>query len=358
MAYQPMLRPDPSEGRSSELPDPHESKKDDPSAGLYLACLARTLAAHGGGTSSADLALELVLNGIVEQACVATTATGAAIALLCGGEMVCRATSGTNAPDLGMRLDMRYGLSSACVRTRQVQRCRDAETDVRVDSAASRTLEARSVLVVPVLDGEELIGVLETFSPRVNAFSERDVQALQALSRRIVHTVRRAAERISPDPTAESSFASTSPVEGIVPKLLAETQATAPEAKSPPRDHRSTLLKTIVLALALLLGWTVGRVGGWEQAKGGASGTSSTPKPRIAQPMVFDTLLTQIGVASPPDQAMPKDTGDPRVWVDFHKGLYYCSGDRHYGKTKDGQFTTLHFARISQYQPASPLPCQ
>jgi hypothetical protein len=101
MAYQPLLRPDPSEERSSELPDPHESKKDDPSAGLYLACLARTLAAHGGGTSSADLALELVLNGIVEQACVATTATGAAIALLCGGEMVCRATSGTNAPDLG-----------------------------------------------------------------------------------------------------------------------------------------------------------------------------------------------------------------------------------------------------------------
>jgi hypothetical protein len=68
MAYQPMLRPDPFEERSSELPDPHESKKDDPSAVLYLACLARTLAAHGGGTSSADLALELVLNGIVEQA--------------------------------------------------------------------------------------------------------------------------------------------------------------------------------------------------------------------------------------------------------------------------------------------------
>ena len=52
------------------------------------------------------------------------------------------------------------------------------------------------------------------------------------------------------------------------------------------------------------------------------------------------------------------DTGDPRVWVDFRKGLYYCSSDRHYGKTKDGQFTTLHDSRISRYQPASPIACQ
>jgi TonB family protein len=52
------------------------------------------------------------------------------------------------------------------------------------------------------------------------------------------------------------------------------------------------------------------------------------------------------------------DTGDPQVWVDFHKGLYYCSGDRHYGKTKEGQFTTLNDASISQYQPASPIACQ
>ena len=52
------------------------------------------------------------------------------------------------------------------------------------------------------------------------------------------------------------------------------------------------------------------------------------------------------------------DSGDPQVWVDFRKGLYYCSSDRHYGKTKEGQFTTLHDARISPYQPASPIACQ
>src|SRR2546430_8945880 len=63
---------------------------------LHLAELAATLASHGGGTHSADLALDLMLNEIVEQARLATTATGAAIALVRGDEMVCRATTGAN----------------------------------------------------------------------------------------------------------------------------------------------------------------------------------------------------------------------------------------------------------------------
>ena len=358
MAYQPMLRLDLSAQRGPEPPDPFEPEKGALDAGLYLAYLAKTLAVRGGGTSSFDLALDLVLNEIVEEACLATTATGAAIALLRGEAMVCRATSGTTAPDLGARLDMRSGLSGACVGSWQVQRCSDTETDSRVDSTVSRTLGVRSVLVVPVLDGGGLVGVFEIFSPQVNAFSERDVQTLQALSRRIVHTVRRAAERISPAPVAESSFAFAAPDEDVPPNPPAEIPATAPLEKPPARDRWTTLLNAIVIALALLLGWMVGRVG-WRHGTGGATAIPArATKPQTAPPTALDNLLTEIGVASPPNQVTPKDSSDPQVWVDIRKGLYYCSNDRHYGKTKDGQFTTLHDARISQYQPASAVPCR
>ena len=358
MVYQPMLRLDPSEQRGPKPPDPREPENGDLHSGLYLAYLAKTLAVRGGGASSFDLALDLVLNEIVQQACLATTATGAAIALLRGEEMVCRATSGINAPDLGARLNTRSGLSGACVGSWQVQRCSDTETDSRVDSAVSRTLGVRSVLVVPVLDAAELIGVFEIFSPQVNAFSEREVQTLQALSRRIVHTVRRAAERISPDPATESSFASAAPDEDAPPNPPAEIPAAAPLAKSPARDQWTYLLNAIVIALALLLGWMVGRVG-WRHPTGGAIAIATrAAKPQTAQPTALDTLMTEMGVASPPNQVKPKDSGEPQVWVDFRKGLYYCSSDRHYGKTTDGQFTSLHDARISQYQPASAVPCR
>src|SRR5256885_1374249 len=210
MAHQPTLLPDPSEpsGRTEEPTGSTASPSEwvDEGSALHLAELTATLASHGGGTHSADLALDLLLNEIVEQARLATTATGAAIALLRDDEMVCRATTGANAPGLGDRLSTRSGLSGACVQTRRVQRCDDIEIDPRVDAASWRGLEVRSILMVPVLDREEVAGVFQIFSPRSNAFGDRDIQTLQALSRRIVDNIRRAAEvLVAPASTTSSS---------------------------------------------------------------------------------------------------------------------------------------------------------
>lgn len=147
--------------------------------------LTSALAASGGGDASEDLALDLVLNQIVEQACLATGATGAAIALTRDGEMVCRATTGRTAPDLGVRLD-NAGFSAECLRIGTLQRCDDTETDPRVDAGACRLLGVRSILVVPLWYWGEFMGIFEIFSPRPNAFGERDEQTLQALAYRIV----------------------------------------------------------------------------------------------------------------------------------------------------------------------------
>ena len=76
-----------------------------------LAQLAAVFSAHGGGVSpelSKNLALEIVLNEIVVQACLSTGATGAAIALERDGEMVCRASNGETAPALGLAAGLRF----------------------------------------------------------------------------------------------------------------------------------------------------------------------------------------------------------------------------------------------------------
>src|SRR5882672_8905600 len=158
--------------------------------------LTSALVASGGGASSQDLALDLVLNQIVEQACLATGATGAAIALTRDGEMVCRATTGKNAPDLGVRLD-NAGFSAECLRVGTLQRCDDTETDPRVDSLACRLLGVRSILVVPLWYWGEFVGIFEIFSPRPNAFGERDEQTLQALAYRIVRHTKTAGGQIT-----------------------------------------------------------------------------------------------------------------------------------------------------------------
>ena len=166
----------------------------DPSFEADFAALAARFAAQSGGGLSAelssDLALEIVLNEIVEQACLATGATGAAIVLRrdseSGREMVCRASTGATAPELGARLQGASGLSGECVRTHRTQRCDDVLADERVDLEASARLGVRSVMVMPLLRGEELVGVFELFSSLPGAFGERDERTLEALARRIL----------------------------------------------------------------------------------------------------------------------------------------------------------------------------
>jgi TonB family protein len=221
------------------------------------------LASHGGGALSADLALDLLLNEVVEQACVATTATGAAIALARDHEMVCRATTGVNAPGLGVRLNMRSGLSGACFRSREAQRCDDTESDPRVNAVACRELDVRSILVVPVLHDEELLGVFEIFSTQTAAFGERDIRILQGLSQRIVENIRNAEARPAPPVEIKSL---PSPLRAAEPRAEFASPGILFGGPEPPntrivrRNHWTGVLITVVVTLALLLGWMVGRV--------------------------------------------------------------------------------------------------
>ncbi len=119
---------------------------------LRLSDLTHILEQHVQAGFPPDLALDLVLNELVVRAADATHATAAALALARGDEMVCRAATGPHAPDLGIPINTRDGLSGACLRTRLPQLCDDAESDPRVDPVASRHLGIRSMLIVPVFE--------------------------------------------------------------------------------------------------------------------------------------------------------------------------------------------------------------
>ena len=68
----------------------------------------------------AEIDLEPAISVIAERAQALTGATGAAIALRKGNEIVCRARTGRTAPDLGVRLQTDSGISADCVRTGEV----------------------------------------------------------------------------------------------------------------------------------------------------------------------------------------------------------------------------------------------
>lgn len=213
--------------------------------------IASTLSVAGGGDSSTDLALDIVLHEIAEQARLSIGATGVAIALTRAGELVCRATTG-GAPDLGLRLDPYSGLSGLCLRTKTVQHCEDTEMDSRVDSAACRNLRVRSILVAPIVTKNgEAIGLLEAFSANPNHFMERDAETLMSFCGRIVHTIDSAQE------AASSALRIAAGTEDTPSK----THLLIPDAGTPRArltDRWTVLLTAAVIAVALFLGWMVG----------------------------------------------------------------------------------------------------
>lgn len=150
-----------------------------------------------GGRSLAEMAqrdLDSALQLLADRAQFITGASGAAIALRRSGmnDMQCRASAGSNAPELGALLSTEFGLSGESVRTKRALRCDDAERDARVNREVCRHLGIASVVVMPVVHDDEVMGVFELFSGRANAFGERDISAVKRLSEMVETAVRMA----------------------------------------------------------------------------------------------------------------------------------------------------------------------
>jgi TonB family protein len=250
-----------------------------------VAEIARQLAAHGGGAASLDLAFDLVFHEVVEEARDATGATGAAIALLRDDEMICRATTGDNAPDLGVRVETSSGLAGECVRTGVTQHSEDTEGDPRVNAEACRKLGVRSMLIVPVMDAGTVCGILQVFSPLPNKFGVREVEALQILASRVAES-RKALDGVSPNASVdrnEDSPASAPRMESAVDEgVIAEDGG--PVTTS--REIWSAALVLLVIAAAVALGLVIG----WH---GGIKGQQSRPQATLPATVIASAKASE-----------------------------------------------------------------
>ncbi len=136
-----------------------------------------------GNRALEEAELDSALQLLVERAQYITGATGTALALPQGEEMVCRASAGASAPAVGARLQVRSGLTGESISRRQLLRCDNAETDARVNLEACRALGIASIVVLPLLRGDgEVRGLFELFSDHPYAFEERDLIALERMA--------------------------------------------------------------------------------------------------------------------------------------------------------------------------------
>jgi protein TonB len=169
--------------------------------------------------------------------------------------------------------------------------------------------------VQPVLDGEELWGVLEVLSLVPHAFSDSDLQELQGLSRKVLRTLQEATEGGSL-PSAEEEVARPLPTDAMQPELIEVEKSFEPvlqDVASVRNDYRTGALTAAVIALAVLLGWMVGRVG-WSMAVNRAP-AQAPMTPEEAQAMMPVIPETSAGSRreEPPVSAKTVASTSPRA---------------------------------------------
>ena len=132
--------------------------------------------------AKAELNLSAFMDLVVTRMATLTPATGVVIEMVEADEMVYRAGTGTLAAHVGLRLKRASSLSGLCVQSHNVLHCADTEVDSRVDRAACKKVNARSMMVAPLFHAGEAVGVLKILSDQPNNFGPRDLQTLQIMA--------------------------------------------------------------------------------------------------------------------------------------------------------------------------------
>jgi diguanylate cyclase (GGDEF)-like protein len=132
--------------------------------------------------ASPDLPQAALMTAAAEGALALTMADGACIELLEGDEIICGAVAGASVADLGLHRHTSASLVGECLQARQIVVCSDSGEDTSVHREACRLLGARSLILVPLVHGDDVKGVLLVWSATLRDFQGYESQLLALLA--------------------------------------------------------------------------------------------------------------------------------------------------------------------------------
>jgi hypothetical protein len=126
--------------------------------------------------ATGEIDLDGTMHLIADRARDVANATGAAIGLLKGSELVYRAGSGSAATHIGRRVMAILSVSARKGASDEILRVENTETDARIEAAICRQLGAKSLLILPIYYARAIAGVLEVRFSEAHAFQDREVR--------------------------------------------------------------------------------------------------------------------------------------------------------------------------------------
>jgi len=125
---------------------------------------------------------ESAMSLVAERLTQIARANGAAIGVLDEKMFHYRATAGQLTLAAGTDVPMEKALCVACLRTGQVVRCADVNSEFLLDTDECQRRGIRSLIAVPVFHDGEVVGGLELYYSTAQAFTEQDVHTCQLMA--------------------------------------------------------------------------------------------------------------------------------------------------------------------------------
>ncbi|PYX60994.1 MAG: hypothetical protein DMG76_00930 [Acidobacteria bacterium] len=129
-----------------------------------------------------ELDVDGTMQLIVDRAQTVANATGVAIALFKGHQLVYRAGSGSAADYVGRHVMATLSVPADTTGGREILRVEDVETDTRIQAEICRQFGAKSLLILLIYHEQSVAGVLEVFFGEAHAFQDCEVRAYRLMA--------------------------------------------------------------------------------------------------------------------------------------------------------------------------------
>ncbi len=180
-------------------------------------------------------AMALVAKRVVEIA----RADGASIGILDGKDVQYRATAGSMSLPLNTEIPMEKALCVASLRTGQVVRCTNVNSEFLLDVEECHRRGIESMVAVPIYQDEAIEGGLELYYSKSEAFTEQDVHTCQLMAGLVTEALARDQEKRSKNSMASDRALMLETLEKIRPDLEAlvgTQQPNSPGARASASD--------------------------------------------------------------------------------------------------------------------------
>ncbi len=132
--------------------------------------------------ATGKLDVDGAMNLIAVRARRVANATGIAIGMLKGDQLIYRAGSGSASTYVGQRVVATLCVSSHNLPSGEILRVENTQTDSRIEAAICRQLGAQSLLILPIYHDRAVVGVLDVLFNEPHAFGRREVLSYRLMA--------------------------------------------------------------------------------------------------------------------------------------------------------------------------------